>query len=536
MPEWAIRNMLEFKKLNPAHSVELHGIDVILPEYKDVHRRIVEADAEFLGKSSVNANISDLARYSILERFGGWYFDVDMFPFRPIDEIERAWCLDGDKLFLSRQGLAGTSYNVGGATFRGDVAAAVLGLGDSARAKKAIKRLRDIVCSIDCSHFGAYGPISCSEFVARNPNLVEVSDKEWFFGIGPKDASMLYRAAIHGNKSPARHHSTGGQLPYAMHLWAQGWSDKITLDPLPSGCVSLCGPAINTTGVGKIVGDKIERTLKSGGYTVNRDTHRVTGIPSAVVVWNHKEKHAKEAVDYARKIGASVVIMELGFWDRVNNIQVDSCGFSHTSSWAHDVTRPPPIFSGGVPIVKKTTRRSGYILVLGQVTGDKQLDESEIKGMPRLEMVVKRAVPNGVRCFFRPHPYDESTYHSKAERLDKLSTDTPDQYVKTMGGGSLKEALSGASFVITINSTAIVESMVAGVPVLAFGPHIAGYAGAVKKTSISTLKKDIRDMLDGWTPDQDSVYRCIQWMASKHVSVSKFDDLDFVLSMLRGDN
>lgn len=526
--------MREFEKLNPNHSIELHGLEVILPEYKEVHDRIVEKNAVFLGKSSVLANISDLARYSILERFGGWYFDVDIFPFRPVEEIERAWCLTGDKMFLSRQGREGTSYCVGGENFRGDVAAAVLGLGDSDRAKIIIRKLRDIVCSIKCDHFGAYGPISCSEFVNRNPGLVEVADKEWFFGIGPKDASLMYRAAIHGNKAPARFHSTNGQLPFAMHLWAQGWSDNITLDPLPSKCVSLCGPSINISGVGKEVGDKIERVLKNSGYCVNRETRGIECVPSTVIVWNHKEKVANSAVSYARKMGANVVILELGFWDRARNIQVDSLGFSHTSSWARDVNGQPPVFCGGVPVVKKTTRRSGYILVLGQVTGDRQLDESEIRGMPLLEKIVKKSIPPTSECFFRPHPFDRTNYHSKIERLKQLDTDTREDYAKCMSGNSLASALSGAAFVITINSTAIVESMVAGVPVLAFGPHIAEYAGAVKKTCIRTIKKDIGDMLDGWTPNQENVYRCIQWMASKQTNITRFDDPEYVLPMVEG--
>ena len=103
MPEWAERNIQEFRRLNPDHEIRIHGEEVILPEYGEVASRIRGAGREYIGKQTAAPNLSDLGRYSAIERFGGWYFDTDIFPFRPVAEIERAWCLDGSKLFLARQ-------------------------------------------------------------------------------------------------------------------------------------------------------------------------------------------------------------------------------------------------------------------------------------------------------------------------------------------------------------------------------------------------------------------------------------------------
>jgi hypothetical protein len=31
----------------------------------------------------------------VFNEHGGWYFDTDFWPFRPLDDIERAFMLDG---------------------------------------------------------------------------------------------------------------------------------------------------------------------------------------------------------------------------------------------------------------------------------------------------------------------------------------------------------------------------------------------------------------------------------------------------------
>ncbi len=72
MPEWAERNIQEFRRLNPDHEIRIHGEEVILPEYGDVAARIRGAGREYIGKQTAAPNLSDLGRYSAIERFGGW--------------------------------------------------------------------------------------------------------------------------------------------------------------------------------------------------------------------------------------------------------------------------------------------------------------------------------------------------------------------------------------------------------------------------------------------------------------------------------
>ena len=84
----------------------------------------------------------------------------------------------------------------------------------------------------------------------------------------------------------------------------------------------------------------------------------------------------------------------------------------------------------------------------------------------------------------------------------------------------VREMFDGAKFVITINSTAINEALMAGVPVLAFGPHLSLINGAAKKASTATLKQDIQAMLDGWMPCQHKVINYLAWIAGEQVSIS----------------
>src|SRR3990167_2652504 len=91
LPEWGRRHMAEFARLNPGYEVRLHGDEALAPDY-----------AYLAGQCTDPAQVADLIRYSVLEREGGWYFDLDFLPFRPLAEAEAAWGITGDKLALAR--------------------------------------------------------------------------------------------------------------------------------------------------------------------------------------------------------------------------------------------------------------------------------------------------------------------------------------------------------------------------------------------------------------------------------------------------
>ena len=164
---------------------------------------------------------------------------------------------------------------------------------------------------------------------------------------------------------------------------------------------------------------------------------------------------------------------------------------------------------------------------------DSQMDESEIKGAAVLQQYVARNLPHGTKAYFRPHPLDNYSPHPLHETLPLMTlAKESNSYRHTKHGSGLAEALAGASFVITINSNSIVEALCAGVPCLAFGPHLGIKANVVKKATVATLAEDIKAMLDGWAPAQDDVDRFLSWLAFRQYSRAELSTADVVNGIL----
>jgi len=88
MLDWVTENIGRFEALNPEHEIILHrNADELMPDYEEAYAHCVNISAQ-----------SDLVRLSIMEKYGGWYFDTDIFALRPLAEIELAYDI-GDWLF-----------------------------------------------------------------------------------------------------------------------------------------------------------------------------------------------------------------------------------------------------------------------------------------------------------------------------------------------------------------------------------------------------------------------------------------------------
>jgi len=254
-----------------------------------------------------------------------------------------------------------------------------------------------------------------------------------------------------------------------------------------------------------------------------------------VFVWNGLNANARNAVADARRFGSKVFYLEHGFFDRNRYCQADHAGILHRASWRQRILdgRPPPagaaerlarFYPDGLAPMKG---RGGYVLVLGQVTGDTQMLASDIKGAVQLEAAVAKALPKGVRAYFRPHPRCSNVtphrVHKKLPRLEEARNETR-EYIETMHGSGLDSALAGAMFVVTINSNAITEALAAGVPCLAFGPSLGIDAGAVRPTTLATFAEDIDVMLGGWRPEPDRVRYYLEWLAARQWNIEEFRD------------
>jgi hypothetical protein len=144
-------------------------------------------------------------------------------------------------------------------------------------------------------------------------------------------------------------------------------------------------------------------------------------------------------------------------------------------------------------------------------------------------------MPAGVPTYFRPHPSckqnPDAKHHTLLPELVP-GQDEHREYLHTKAGAGLAEALSGARFCIAINSNAIVDALAAGVPSLAFGPHLGIAAGAIRRATLATLAADIDAMLKGWRPEQAKVQNFMEWLAARQWTREELSTPEVVRGLL----
>ncbi|MCE5280089.1 MAG: DUF6716 putative glycosyltransferase [Planctomycetaceae bacterium] len=245
----------------------------------------------------------------------------------------------------------------------------------------------------------------------------------------------------------------------------------------------------------------------------------------AVFVWNALKGEIGRCAERLRQEGVPIFAMERGWFDRMNYVQIDRLGFSHRASWATPecFARPCPP-QGRERFLKAWGRqpkpvrvRKGPIVVLAQVTGDAQLYDSEIDTPGPLIAAVEAAAPKGCAIRVRPHP------------LQPLA---PGAWRRaTLQRGQLRHALERASFCVTINSTAGIESLAMGCPVLCLGPALYAAAGVARQSALADLPAAVADMRRGWRPRQEAVENflfhlaCRQWSLEELVDATCLDRL-----------
>lgn len=514
MPDWVERNINEFKRLNPAYRVMIHGEEVLLSPLRKIY-----------DNCSYIASKSDLLRYSALRKFGGWYFDTDFWPFRPLDDIVNAYGLDGFRMLISRQ--AG-NYNL-----QNIYANAPLAVSNESY---AIDELLNMCLAVKSTGRIAYGPSLIKSFVNAHPDKCFVSDSCWFFPANTSSAVAYYNKILSGYKDIALHMcaDTKGQMPFAMHLWAGGQkelSEKKDLNILTmlndTGKRGLAGLIVNDL-QNHIMNEKPGHPLRAAADGLAALGYRVeirregqwpcfSSKPELIVVWNGMREPLSKDVNKAEIEGIPVLRVEHGFFDRRNYHQADTKGILHWASFCNNFIFPAPkdgaerlakFFPNGICPTHK--RKRGKIVVLGQTRGDTQMWQSEIQSGLEIEKAVSRAIKGlDIEAEFRPHPLDNA-YNTRVKYL-------PQSPYK-----DLKEALDKAKFVVTINSNAGVESLAYGCPVLCLGPATYAIAGVAKQTKLDNLRNSILEMINGWIPEQDAVQNYLEWLACSQWSLDEF--------------
>lgn len=501
LPSWAADNIERFKALNPGYQVMVHGPDVLLERYEPMCSQVARRD-----------NQSDFWRYSALQRYGGWWFDVDYFPLRSIDEIAKAYSLDGSTFFVTEQHHQKNSHLL---TAAGCLAAT----SDSPVWPLINDRLDALEPPLTGNKFG---PELLTGLVLARPELFTVGRWPWFYPLGIDAAKRAYHDITGGGRPrdvlavPMR--LTGDQLPFAMHLWAGG------RDVIPCPVIKAAlPPDFGGLRVGLIVHNDQwkDRTLPFRAVADGlaalgcrldvvvplQEWPLFSSKPDVVVMWNGRHANHRAIRAGMRADGTPGLFMELGFFDRRAHTQIDHEGFNHTASWARDW--PDKALPGAAARMRRVwpdklvnvAPRDGYVLVLGQVLHDTQMQESETGDSWELYQTVKASTDQ--RVVYRKHPGDR-----------RACSDDPN----CLTGGTLAEHVSQASFVVCINSNAGNEALALGCRVLCLGPALYEMAGVARHATLATMPQAIDDMISGWTPDPVAVRRYLYHLIDRQWS------------------
>lgn len=193
--------------------------------------------------------------------------------------------------------------------------------------------------------------------------------------------------------------------------------------------------------------------LRRHGWTVNISDQAVRA--DLLVLWGVRNR---PAIEGQLKRGGQVCILERGYLgDRFAWSSVSFGGQLNGRADFRGVRNDPARFERHFGhLMQPWQRKEGYALLIGQVPGDMSLAvvNGSLDGWYADTAAVLAA--KGYEVRFRPHPV-------AVQRGKRFVTPTGAKLI----GGTLDEALSSASLVVTFNSNTAVESVLAGVPTIA---------------------------------------------------------------------
>ena len=193
LPDWADANIKEFVRLNPDYEVNVYGDKVLLPEYKELY-----------GKIKYNESKADLLRYSVLQQFGGWYFDVDFWPLRPIQDIIDEYNITDETFFLTKQQWNNPKLPYANAVLYSDKY-------NWDNINKEILKIKDP------NYQTVFGPALINRLLYDEE--FTVGEADMFYPYNKEDAIMAYRAIVNDCDLTFKNN------PFMIHLWAGGKRD-----------------------------------------------------------------------------------------------------------------------------------------------------------------------------------------------------------------------------------------------------------------------------------------------------------------------
>lgn len=208
MPDYAKSVMAQWKKLNPKYTFLVHGEEILLPRFKQGYDAIADREAKVEHGKHELATKSDLLRICALVKFGGFYFDLDCWPLRPLDELysdfdnfpRGFWGVDGDNVIMPN-GFLGASIN-------------------SPFLKLFAEELERRCTQKPKEWWSYYGCVPLRRLSWQYPDLLHLSPLHQFMSIDDKDSAIkAYRQVMAGEKVQL---PEGREDAYVFHMHMAG--------------------------------------------------------------------------------------------------------------------------------------------------------------------------------------------------------------------------------------------------------------------------------------------------------------------------
>lgn len=181
-----------FKQLNPDHDVKVHDGESLDPKYQNLY-----------AKCTRECQKADLIRASVLENEGGWYFDIDMYPFSPVDKITGEYNVTNFFICKQRDGRINNACIA------------------SSKHHPIWKSFFSHVESLTEYSRTAFGPECYSQII---PDDMACDDASMFYPVNLRNSAHNIFHSLGSDEEYQKHLAaikkrTRGREPHMLHLW-----------------------------------------------------------------------------------------------------------------------------------------------------------------------------------------------------------------------------------------------------------------------------------------------------------------------------
>ncbi|WP_448546863.1 capsular polysaccharide export protein, LipB/KpsS family [Thalassotalea fusca] len=255
--------------------------------------------------------------------------------------------------------------------------------------------------------------------------------------------------------------------------------------------------------------------------------------PELIYIWNGQAEHQQDFVVLAKNLGFRFNYLELGWFPQKNHYYIDPCGVNARSSMAKSMytalapnkKRELHQWLEGYRVPNRnTTEIKNTILVPLQVDSDSNIsNHSPFKTMREFVSYLENNIPMRYQVVLRPHPKADYSYQFEIQKQNfSVDNTTP-----------LVQLIAKSEFVVGINSTVLLESLVYNKKVVPLG-H-----GILKKMSLKVSRGVIsewiaRGQVEGLLyelvfnkqmPFQLNIIQASTIQQNKRIQLSKFNSL-----------